>query len=250
VSDKFWRKLVQVDDVSLMHQYISPEQLRLPEACYVVPLRKGQRSVIFGVSVERALAENPHPSGVPGPIFDVLAFLGREEALATEGLFRVSGSEAVMRVLRQEMEAGTRVDWAREGTEVHSATGVLKQFVRELRVTVVPPSSFEPLAALTTLPDDREYARQAAAHIALLPAAHRDLLRHLLRLLTLVSRNAAVNKMSPQNLSVCLAPHLLSNPAATPSSTLRDTSTQTLVTRRLIERWPDICEADPQLRVE
>ena len=249
VSDKFWRKLVQVEDVSQMHQYISPEQLRLPEACYAVPLRKGQRTVIFGVSLERALAENPHPSGVPGPVFEVLAFLGREEVLQTEGLFRVSGSEAVMRQLRQEMEAGTRVDWAREGADVHSATGVLKQFVRELRVTAVPPSSFEPLAALTALPDDREYARQTAAHLLQLLAPNRDLLRHLLHLLARVTAAAAVNKMSPQNLAVCLAPHLLSNPAATPASTLRDTSTQTLVTRRLIERWPDICEAEPALRV-
>jgi hypothetical protein len=100
VSEKFWRKLVQVDDVSQMHLYISPEQLRLPEACYAIPLRKGQKTVLFGVSLERALAENPHPSGVAAPLVDVFAFLNSEQALESEGLFRVSGSESVMRALK------------------------------------------------------------------------------------------------------------------------------------------------------
>lgn len=109
VSEKFWRKLVQVDDVSQMHLYISPEQLRLPEACYSVPLRKGQKVVLFGVSLERAVAENPHPSGLPAPLLEVFAFLGRDDVLDTEGLFRVSGSESVMRGLRQQLEAGAKV---------------------------------------------------------------------------------------------------------------------------------------------
>ncbi len=232
-----------------MHQYISPEQLRLPEACYVVPLRKGQKTVIFGVSLERALAENPHASGVAAPLVEVMAFLSRPQVLETEGLFRVSGSEAVMRGLRQEMEAGAKIDWAKEGADVHSATGVLKQFVRELRVTAIPPSSFDALTSITAIADNREYVRQAAVHLAMLPDVHRNFLCHLFRLLSLVVKQAAVNKMSAQNLSVCLAPHLLSNPNGTPATTLRDTSTQTLITRRLIELWPEIVEQEPQLRV-
>jgi hypothetical protein len=95
VSEKFWRKLVTIDDISQLHLFVSPEQLKLPEACYSVQLRKGQKLVLFGVSLERALAENPHPSGCPAFLVDLFSFLGREAVLQTEGLFRVSGSEVV-----------------------------------------------------------------------------------------------------------------------------------------------------------
>ena len=59
-------------------------------------------------------------------------------ALSTEGLFRISGGEGTMRQLRHDLEAGQDVKWT--ACSVHDAAGVLKQFVRELRITAIPPS--------------------------------------------------------------------------------------------------------------
>jgi Rho GTPase-activating protein 1 len=247
ISEKFWRKLVTVDDVAQIHQFISPEQLRLPDACYDVPMRKGQKIVLFGASLERTVKESSHASGVAAPLVAIFSHIASEDVLQVEGLFRMSGSETVMRQLRQDLEAEISVDWTVQ--DPHSCTGVLKQFIRELRVTVFPPSSFETLVSFFAITQDNEFARQVAVHIDALPPPHRDFSRYLFSLLALVAKNAEENKMSPQNLAVCLAPHLLSNPKGTHQTTLRDTSTQTNITRRIIEKWPAIAEMNPDLDV-
>jgi hypothetical protein len=143
----------------------------------------------------------------------------------------------VMKTLRQQLEAGGKVDWAQDGADVHSATGILKHFVRELRVTALPPSVFDELVAATAVADDYEYAKQAGKILTALPDAHRVFALFLFRLCALVVKHAAANKMTAQNVAVVLAPHLLSNPKATPATALSDTHSQTLVTRRLIHSW-------------
>ena len=69
VSEKFWRKLVQVEDVATVFTYISREQLTLPEACFNGPPRKGQKYVIFGTTLLKASLNCPHESQVCAPIY-------------------------------------------------------------------------------------------------------------------------------------------------------------------------------------
>ncbi len=132
------------------------------------------------------------------------------------------------------------MDWAKEGADVHSATGVLKHFIRELRVPVLPPSVFDELSASTAVADDSEYVAQTGKILRGLPDAHRVFALYLFRLCDLVVKHAASNKMSAQNVAVVLAPHLMANPNATPATALRDTSTQTIITRRIIHLWKQI----------
>jgi len=245
ISEKFWRKLVQVDDVGQMHHFISPEQLRLPESCYEVALRKGQKFALFGTSLEKAVEDCPHPSGIPAPLVPVFLHLMEPKCIQTEGLFRVSGSETVMKGLRVDLEAGQPVDWT--SFDTHAASGVLKHFVRELRVTTIPPASFNVLAEAVMEEQDVSFARSVAEHLESVPEAHRKFICQLFGLLARVAAEAEVNKMTPQNLAVCLAPHLLRSENSTPSSALKDVATQTNITKRLIQTWPSIIEMNPGL---
>ena len=245
ISDKFWRKLVTVDEVKHVHTFISPDQLRLPESCYNVSLRKGQQFLLFGTTLERAFEACPHPSGLPAPFVSIFRHLMLAEYLIVEGLFRVSGSETVMKSLRQDMEADSVVEWS--SLDIHAATGVLKQFIRDLRTTVIPPSIFAALSDAVNQEKNTDFSREVAILFDQLPEAHRGFVRHFFRLLTAVTAQSEVNKMSPQNLAVCLAPHLLRPETSTPGSALRDVATQTNITKRLIECWSMIVEMQPGL---
>ncbi|XP_057263196.1 T-cell activation Rho GTPase-activating protein-like [Pezoporus wallicus] len=56
--------------------------------------------------------------------------------------------------------------------------------------------------------------------VSKLPGANLLLLRHLLSLLSSISRNVATTKMTAGNLAICLAPNLLSPPQEVPLDVL------------------------------
>lgn len=244
ISEKFHKKLVVVENISQMLQFISPDQLRLPESCYAVTLRKGQQYTLFGVTLEVAAQQCPHASGIAKPIYQVMRHLYRH-GLTEEGLFRVSGSEAVVRQLATSMEDGQ--DLVFDGVDIHAVSGVLKLFIRELRTTPFPATSFPILSAAMTKTEDM-WILDVADHLSNLSQASQHFLRHLMHLFAVVQIGNAVNKMTAQNLAISIGPYILTT--GNSAQALRDASVQGAIVKRLVETWTLIVEANPAMLVQ
>lgn len=290
VSDKFWRKLVQVDDVASVHHYLSPDELRLPASCYVTAMRKGQRCQVWGTSLLLASRQQPHASTLPACIWGCLNALLNHHVLQSEGLLRVSGGEQQIRSLRErceqwpagEMGAEKSIDWSKE--DPHCVSGLLKSFLRECRFGngggggggggVVPSSARAALQSAHRRQQDDAFVDETIVALqasfnsninninnnnnnnpnADLNASFdcwRTLLCSVMHLMVKVSEHSAHNKMTPHNLAVCMAPHLLPVPqGAGPAQALQETAFSTALATRLVQNWTKITQKQPLFRVQ
>eukprot|EP00727_Mastigamoeba_balamuthi_P007610 m51a1_g347 putative domain-containing protein (1151) ;mRNA; f:541095-544899 len=129
--------------------------------------------------------------------------------LHEQGLMRVGGGLRVLRDLRQAACSGTlEFKGLNPATFMHELTGLLKMFLREMPVPLIPPDVSECFlaAASATGPDQREAQVRA---FNMLPHTNRALLRELLAFLTTVAANSHVNSMTSQNLAIVVAPNVI-----------------------------------------
>jgi Rho GTPase-activating protein 1 len=140
----------------------------------------------------------------PRIVEQCVAALLQPAALQTEGLFRLSGSESRLQLLRQQC-AEARPVVVLAGEDVHVVAGLLKWFLRQLPEPLLSFELYEPLVA--------------AAKADALPSSLLRLLRRLppqhayvlCRLLQLLERVAAEprSKMTAANLGVVFGPTLM-----------------------------------------
>ncbi|XP_043941970.1 rho GTPase-activating protein SYDE2 isoform X2 [Protopterus annectens] len=138
------------------------------------------------------------------------------------GLYRLCGSAAVKKELREVFERDSKAVELRESLypDINVITGVLKDYLRELPSPIITKQLYE--AVLDAMkkrplkmtlngcendPSDSDYATHL---LDCLPEVERATLRMLLDHLKLVASFHEVNKMTCQNLAVCFGPVLLS----------------------------------------
>nr|XP_008261960.1 T-cell activation Rho GTPase-activating protein [Oryctolagus cuniculus] len=144
---------------------------------------------------------------LPKPIQDILAALCLRGP-ATEGIFRKAASEKARKELKEELNSGAAVDVA--GLPVHLLAVVFKDFLRGIPQKLLSCDLFEEWMGALEKPaeDDRVEALREIADK--LPRPNFLLLRHLLLVLHLISKNSEVNKMDASNLAICIGPNVLS----------------------------------------
>ncbi|KAI9479625.1 hypothetical protein BDB00DRAFT_173090 [Zychaea mexicana] len=146
----------------------------------------------------------------------------QSRGLSTEGIFRRSGNSALIEKLLKEFAAADdpfHIDLST--VPVHTLTGLFKRYLQQLSEPVIPKLlQPELLNAYESTPDVREKVRRINAACQSLPDFHGILLCFIIRFAHSVSNHADHNKMTPENLSIILAPtcvrldgvsHLLSN---------------------------------------
>ncbi|XP_061096420.1 rho GTPase-activating protein SYDE2 isoform X1 [Conger conger] len=138
------------------------------------------------------------------------------------GLYRLCGSAAVKKELREAFERDTRDVELSENQypDINVITGVLKDYLRELPSPLITKQLYE--AVLDSMakrplrigpkgcenePADSELT---VCLLEILPEVEKVTLRKLLDHLKLVASHHDVNKMTCQNLAVCFGPVLLS----------------------------------------
>ncbi|KAJ8277809.1 hypothetical protein GJAV_G00080330 [Gymnothorax javanicus] len=138
------------------------------------------------------------------------------------GLYRLCGSAAVKKELREAFERDSRdVELSEhQYPDINVITGVLKDYLRELPSPLITKQLYE--AVLDSMakrplrigpkgcenePADSEHAVRL---LEILPEVEKVTLRKLLDHLKLVASHHEVNKMTCQNLAVCFGPVLLS----------------------------------------
>ncbi|KAM9561999.1 T-cell activation Rho GTPase-activating protein-like [Guaruba guarouba] len=154
---------------------------------------------------------------LPQPIQDLLALLN-EHGPSTEGIFRLSASEHTSSEIREALDS--RVPVQLEKHPVLLLAVLLKDLLQKIPSMLLNVHLFEEWMSAMGKTSRQERLAALREVASKLPEANLLLLRHLLSLLSSISKNVATTKMTAGNLAICLAPNLLSPPQQLPLDVL------------------------------
>ncbi|KFO32836.1 T-cell activation Rho GTPase-activating protein [Fukomys damarensis] len=143
---------------------------------------------------------------LPRPIQDILAILCLKGP-STEGIFRKAASEKARKELKEELNCRDRVDLER--LPVHLLAVVLKDFLRSIPLKLLSCDLFEEWMGALEKQDEEDRIEALKQVVGQLPQPNILLLKHLVSVLHLISKNAEVNKMDSSNLAICIGPNML-----------------------------------------
>lgn len=143
---------------------------------------------------------------LPKPIQDMLTILCLKGP-STEGIFRKAANEKARKELKEELNSGVTVDL--ESLPVHLLAVVFKDFLRSIPLKLLSCDLFDDwMDALEKQnEEDRIEALKQVANK--LPRPNHLLLKNLVSVLYLISKNSEVNKMDASNLAICVGPNML-----------------------------------------
>ncbi|XP_032109057.1 T-cell activation Rho GTPase-activating protein [Sapajus apella] len=143
---------------------------------------------------------------LPRPIQDILTILCLKGP-STEGIFRRAANEKARKELKEELNSGGAVDLER--LPVHLLAVVFKDFLRSIPRKLLSSDLFEEwMGALDT--QEEEDRIEALKEVAdKLPRPNLLLLKHLVYVLHLISKNSEVSRMDSSNLAICIGPNML-----------------------------------------
>nr|POE63426.1 putative rho-type gtpase-activating protein 2 [Quercus suber] len=174
-------------------------------------INHGHRAV-FGVPLAEAV-EHARPVDVatelPAVVYRCFEYLTVKHAIAEEGIFRLSGSNTVIRSLKDRFNAEGDVNLVADETyyDIHAVASLLKTYLRELPASILTRElHLEFLSCLEMNAKDKIAALNGLVNR--LPMANRALLEALSAFLLSVVSNADVNKMNVRNVGIVFAPTL------------------------------------------
>lgn len=169
-----------------------------------------KKGALFGVPLSTVMqkqAQSGTTLPVPRLVVDCIAYL-REHGMDQEGIFRVSGGKRQLEEIVDMYNAGHRVDLDLY-KDPNVIAGVLKQYLRELPDSLIPPEVTERLEADAGGDLKRMHVTHLRRLVISVPPHARQLLEHLVRFLADLERNASKTKMNAENLSIVFGPNLL-----------------------------------------
>ncbi|KAJ3501668.1 hypothetical protein NLJ89_g9235 [Agrocybe chaxingu] len=165
---------------------------------------------VFGVPLEEAL-EVAQVCNLPAIVFRSIQYLQAKKADQEEGIYRLSGSSAVIKSLKDRFNNEGDVDLlaSDEYWDPHAIAGLLKSFLRELPSSILTRDlHLKFLAVIVDFVDPQERIKELSQLIAALPLANYSLLRALTAHLILIVQNSNVNKMTMRNVGIVFSPTL------------------------------------------
>ena len=131
------------------------------------------------------------------------------DATREEGIFRVASSSLKIRRLAALFDAGETNDVVlKEITDPHVFSGALKLYLRELPTPLLG-SNYDMWMASVSQGNEERKKEAIDGMLSNLPQNNRHNLHYLLKFLQLVASHCSINKMTPANLSIVLAPNFL-----------------------------------------
>ncbi|XP_004874601.1 T-cell activation Rho GTPase-activating protein [Heterocephalus glaber] len=143
---------------------------------------------------------------LPSPIQDILTILCLKGP-STEGIFRKAASEKARKELKEELNCGDPVDLER--LPVHLLAVALKDFLRSIPLKLLSCDLFEEWMGALEKRDEEDRIEALKQVVGQLPQPNLLLLKHLVSVLHLISKNSEINKMDSSNLAICIGPNML-----------------------------------------
>ncbi|KAJ6155039.1 hypothetical protein N7470_005605, partial [Penicillium chermesinum] len=168
--------------------------------------RKEPVRPVFGIPLAEAVRDCP-PLGVdvdlPAVVYRCIEYLRAKDAALEEGIFRLSGSNVIIKALKERFNTEGDLDFISSDQyyDVHAVASLFKQYLRELPTTVLTRELH--LDFLRVLEGG---CLQLLVHQ--LPKPNLSLLRALSLFLIEIVNNSDVNKMPVRNVGIVFAPTL------------------------------------------
>ncbi|KAH7069535.1 Rho GAP domain-containing protein [Paraphoma chrysanthemicola] len=191
---------------------LAPVQVATPLQAPVEHRSLPPNRSIFGIPLQEAV-EYTQPVGVavclPAVVYRCLEYLTEKKAINEEGIFRLSGSNIVIKGLRERFNVEGDIKLL-DGQyyDVHAVASLLKLYLRELPASILTRELH--LDFLKVLDMDERHKKIQSFNVLVhkLPQANFELLRHLSSFLIDIVDNAALNKMTVRNVGIVFAPTL------------------------------------------
>ncbi|XP_024860772.1 T cell activation RhoGTPase activating protein b isoform X2 [Kryptolebias marmoratus] len=148
----------------------------------------------------------PDDDSLPKPITDLLVLL-RKRGPSTEGVFRKTCNNRLMKDIREQLDNGTDVDL--EGQPVNLLVGLLKCFLKELPGSLLRSELYSRWITALEQEDAQQRDLEITKVVDDLPGPNKVLLQHLICVLHHIIGSSDINQMTANNLAVCIGPTLL-----------------------------------------
>ncbi|KAK7423280.1 Rho GTPase activating protein [Neonectria punicea] len=179
-----------------------------PKNGYQGPVRQ-----VFGVPLAEAVRFcSPADVNVPLPavMYRCIQYLDAKDAVLEEGIFRLSGSNLVIKQLRERFNTEGDINLVTDPVfyDIHAIAGLLKLYLRELPTTILTRDLHLEFLATTEITDRPEKIAALNELVQRLPQANGTLLKYLIGFLIKIINNADINKMTVRNVGIVFSPTL------------------------------------------
>ncbi|KAF2068734.1 hypothetical protein CYY_009944 [Polysphondylium violaceum] len=177
-------------------------------------ISKCNQNKLFSIPLEQ-LMQRPIELGRPVPSFlaRIVDYL-YDNGCSEEGIFRLSANQKALDQGREEIETGIELDYSE--MDIHAVAGILKLWVRNLPEPLLTWKYFDQFTQLADIDSKAQRYPLIKSILEKLPNDNKFCVYYLMKLLTKVSDNSAVNKMTPNNISIVFATLLLRKKDASP----------------------------------
>ncbi|KAL4801220.1 hypothetical protein BDV18DRAFT_87574 [Aspergillus unguis] len=147
---------------------------------------------------------------LPAVVYRCLEYLRAKGAEYEEGIFRLSGSNVVVKALRERFNTEGDVDFLAgdQYYDVHAVASLFKQYLRELPSTVLTRELHIEFLRVLDFNEKQEKIVAFNSLVHRLPKPNLALLRALVQFLIVIVNNSDVNKMTVRNVGIVFAPTL------------------------------------------
>ncbi|KAI2473584.1 RhoGAP-domain-containing protein [Annulohypoxylon bovei var. microspora] len=174
---------------------------------------RGPIRQVFGAPLAEAVRFNgPFDVNVPLPavVFRCIQYLDAKNAILEEGIFRLSGSNVVIKQLRERFNTEGDVNIVTDDTyyDIHAVASLLKLYLRELPTTILTRDLHMNFVAAAEMDNQQEKIASMAELVQKLPLANETLLKYLIAFLIKIINHANMNKMTVRNVGIVFSPTL------------------------------------------
>ncbi|OXG12598.1 RalA-binding protein 1 [Cryptococcus neoformans Tu401-1] len=164
---------------------------------------------VFGVPLTDSIAV-ANVAGLPAIVFRCIEYLEAKKAEDEEGIYRLSGSSAVIKGLKEKFDdqGDIKLLVADEHWDPHAIAGLLKTFLRDLPTSLLTRELHGRFLAVMDFVEPSERIAELAHLVSELPLPNYALLRALVAHLILIVQNSALNKMTLRNIGIVFSPTL------------------------------------------
>ncbi|KAI2788504.1 hypothetical protein POX_e06520 [Penicillium oxalicum] len=168
---------------------------------------------VFGIPLAEAVQDcGPHgvEADLPAVVYRCIEYLHAKDAALEEGIFRLSGSNVVIKALKERFNNEGDVDFLTgdQYYDVHAVASLFKQYLRELPTTVLTRELHLDFLRVLELDDKQKKLAAFNSLVHQLPKPNLSLLRALSLFLIEIVNNSDVNKMTVRNVGIVFAPTL------------------------------------------
>ncbi|KAI3393810.1 hypothetical protein diail_3586 [Diaporthe ilicicola] len=175
---------------------------------YTGPVRR-----TFGAPLVEAVRYNPPRDArvpLPAVVYRCIQYLDAKGAITEEGIFRLSGSNVVIKSLKErfDMEGDVNLLADEQYHDIHAVASMLKAYLRELPTSILTRDLHLDFVAVTEMNSQGEKIQALSELVTRLPQANATLLKYLIAFLIKVINHADQNKMTVRNVGIVFSPTL------------------------------------------